>query len=290
MEDADAWRDPSSMDGNRVGEPGRVFGPGCSQRCVYVRRKCAGAWPALRRTSAAKAGRLPAGSPDGRAPRAVVFFYGGSWREGDRKDYAFVGEALAAAGSIAMVADYRLYPEVRYPDFLLDCAAATAFARRWLDRQGYADARLFVAGHSAGAYNAAMLATDSRWLAMQGLRIETLSGWIGMAGPYNFLPIQAADVRPVFNHPNETADSQPLFHVRQDWLPPALLLTGEHDAYVDVRRNTLSLAERLTEYRHPVELKVYPRLDHKTLVAALASPLQFLGPVLSDVARFVANA
>lgn len=116
-------------------------------------------------------------------PRAVVFFYGGSWREGDRKDYAFVGEALAAAGSIAMVADYRLYPEVRYPDFLLDCAAATAFARRWLDRQGYADARLFVAGHSAGAYNAAMLATDSRWLAMQGLRIETLSGWIGMAGP-----------------------------------------------------------------------------------------------------------
>ena len=223
-------------------------------------------------------------------PRAVVFFYGGSWREGDRKDYAFVGEALAATGAIAMVADYRLYPEVRYPDFLLDCAAATAFARRWLDRQGHAGSRLFVAGHSAGAYNAAMLATDSRWLAAQGLRIETLSGWIGMAGPYNFLPIQAADVLPVFNHPNETADSQPVFHVSQGWLPPALLLTGEHDAYVDVRRNTLSLAERLMEYRHPVELKVYPRLDHKTLVAALASPLQFLGPVLSDMARFVATA
>lgn len=223
-------------------------------------------------------------------PRAVVFFYGGSWRDGDRKDYAFVGEALAAAGAIAMVADYRLYPEVRYPDFLLDCAAATAFARRWLEGQGYAGAHLFVAGHSAGAYNAAMLATDSRWLAAQGLRIETLAGWIGMAGPYNFLPIQAADVRPVFNHPNETADSQPFFHVSQGWLPPALLLTGEHDAYVDVLRNTLLLAERLTAYRHAVELKVYPGLDHKTLVAALAPPLQFLGPVLSDVTRFVANA
>ncbi|MCL6467540.1 MAG: alpha/beta hydrolase, partial [Ralstonia sp.] len=74
------------------------------------------------------------------------------------------------------------------------------------------------------------------------------------------------------------------------WLPPALLLTGEHDAYVDVRRNTLSLAERLTAYRHAVELKVYPGLDHKTLVAALAPPLQFLGPVLSDVTRFVADA
>lgn len=222
--------------------------------------------------------------------RAVVFFYGGSWRDGARTDYAFVGEALAATGAIAMVADYRLYPEVSYPGFLEDCAAATAFARRWLALQGYANARLFVAGHSAGAYNAAMLATDSRWLMAQGLSTETLSGWIGMAGPYNFLPIQAADILPVFNHPHEAQDSQPLFHVDQRWQPPALLLTGERDAYVDVQRNTLSLAERLMKFRHPVELKVYPRLDHKTLVAALASPLQFLGPVLSDVADFVAKA
>jgi acetyl esterase/lipase len=111
-----------------------------------------------------------------------------------------------------------------------------------------------------------------------------------MAGPYNFLPIQTADILPVFNHPHETQDSQPLFHVDQRWQPPALLLTGEHDAYVDVRRNTLSLAERLMKYRHPVALKVYPRLDHKTLVAALAPPLQFLGPVLSDVADFISKA
>ncbi|GAQ26995.1 esterase/lipase/thioesterase family protein [Ralstonia sp. NT80] len=222
--------------------------------------------------------------------RAIVFFYGGSWRDGTRTDYAFVGEALAAIGAIAMVADYRLYPEVSYPGFLEDCAAATAFARRWLAQQGYADARLFVAGHSAGAYNAAMLATDSRWLGAQGIRTDSLSGWIGMAGPYNFLPIQTADILPVFNHPHETQDSQPLFHVDQRWQPPALLLTGEHDAYVDVRRNTLSLAERLMKYRHPVALKVYPRLDHKTLVAALAPPLQFLGPVLSDVADFISKA
>lgn len=222
--------------------------------------------------------------------RAVLFFYGGSWREGARTDYAFVGEALAAAGAIAMVADYRLYPEVRYPGFLEDCAAATAFARRWLAREGYADARLFVAGHSAGAYNAAMLATDSRWLGAHGLSTESLAGWIGMAGPYNFLPIQTADILPVFNHPHETQDSQPLFHVDQRWQPPALLLTGEHDAYVNVQRNTLSLAERLMAYRHPVELKIYPRLNHRTLVAALAPPLQFLGPVLSDMADFIAKA
>ena len=60
----------------------------------------------------------------------VVFFYGGSWTDGERGDYRFVGEAFASQGIVAVVADYRLYPEVRYPDFLSDSARAVAWARR----------------------------------------------------------------------------------------------------------------------------------------------------------------
>ncbi len=60
----------------------------------------------------------------------VVFFYGGSWKHGERAHYRFVGEALAARGIVTVIPDYRLYPEVRYPDFLKDNAAATAWALR----------------------------------------------------------------------------------------------------------------------------------------------------------------
>ena len=60
----------------------------------------------------------------------VVFFYGGSWNHGERHDYRFVGEALAARGIVTVIPDYRLYPQVRYPDFLKDNAAAVAWALR----------------------------------------------------------------------------------------------------------------------------------------------------------------
>src|SRR5437868_14955527 len=78
--------------------------------------------------------RLDVYTPTASAPAAgfpvVVFFYGGSWNRGERADYKFVGEALASKGILTLVADYRLYPEVRYPDFLTDCVQALAYGLR----------------------------------------------------------------------------------------------------------------------------------------------------------------
>ena len=118
----------------------------------------------------------------------VVFFYGGSWNRGDRAQYRFVGEALAARGIVTVIPDYRLHPEVRYPDFLKDNATATAWALREAARLGADPRRVFVMGHSAGGYNAAMMAVDARWLTAEGVKPVQLAGWIGLAGAYEFLP------------------------------------------------------------------------------------------------------
>ncbi|MEX1168044.1 MAG: alpha/beta hydrolase, partial [Hydrogenophaga sp.] len=115
----------------------------------------------------------------------VVFFYGGSWSSGDRADYKFVGEALAARGIVAVIADYRLSPAVRYPVFLQDSALAVQRALNESPAWGVASGRVFLMGHSAGAYNAAMLALDPRWMSGAGLRRERIAGWIGLAGPYD---------------------------------------------------------------------------------------------------------
>jgi acetyl esterase/lipase len=229
-------------------------------------------------------------TPHGAAPAGgwplVVFFYGGSWRSGERADYRFVGEALASRGMLVMVADYRLYPEVRYPDFLDDCAAALAHGLAQVAAWGGNPQRVFVMGHSAGAYNAAMLALDGRWLAGQGAAPSALAGWIGLAGPYDFLPIRTTAVQPVFHHPRVPEDSQPVRHVAGSRLP-ALLLAAQQDNLVDPVRNTGGLAERLAAQGAPVVTRRYERVDHVTLVGALAWPLRALAPVLDDVAAFV---
>ena len=224
-------------------------------------------------------------APPGGHP-VVVFFYGGSWNRGERADYRFVGEALAARGIVALLADYRLYPEVRYPDFLSDCALALAYGLREAARLGGNPQRVFVMGHSAGAYNAAMLALDAKRLAPTGHSPQELAGWIGLAGPYDFLPMKNPDSRPVFFHPNYPEGTQPIDYASAQ-SPRSFLAAAPEDPLINPQRNTVGLAARLRGAGASVELKLYPRVNHMTLVAAMAGPLTWLAPVLDDVLAFI---
>ena len=86
-----------------------------------------------------------------------MIFYGGGWEDGSRADYRFAAMALARRGVVVMVPDYRLYPDVRFPDFIADGARAVRWARRNAIEFGADPRLLFSVGHSAGAYIAAML-------------------------------------------------------------------------------------------------------------------------------------
>lgn len=230
---------------------------------------------------------LPARS----APEAplAVFFYGGSWSSGERADYKFVGEALASRGIVTLVADYRLSPEVRYPVFLQDCALAVRWARDNAHRLGASRSRLFVTGHSAGAYNAAMLALDPRWLSQVGMQPGELAGWSGLAGPYDFLPIGIPDVQRAFNWPDTPANSQPLFHASVGAVAShrVLLLAARSDSLVNPRRNSQVMAQALQSQGADVELALFDRVSHTTLIGAMAPPLRGLAPVLDRLSAFL---
>lgn len=216
----------------------------------------------------------------------ALFFFGGSWNKGDRADYKFVGDALAARGILVVVADYRLYPQVRYPEFLDDSAQAAAWTIGNIRSYGGDPARLYVMGHSAGAYNAAMLAFDSRWMTKAGASPSAFAGFIGLAGPYDFLPIDNPDVKPVFFHPNSPPDSQPILYAGPQ-SPRSFLAAPESDSLVNPERNTHQLADKLTAAGVAVTYKRYPRVNHITLIGAVGRPLRWLAPVLDDVVAFI---
>ena len=237
--------------------------------------------------------RLDIYTPTAAAPAGgwpmVVFFYGGSWNTGERGDYGFVASSLAAHGVLTLVADYRLYPEVRYPDFLNDSALALTFGLTQGARLGANPKRIFVMGHSAGAYNAAMLALDPRWLATTGHTPDELAGWIGLAGPYDFFPTDNPLAQPVFFHPNYPNGAQPIEHsaVRA---PRSFLGAPANDTVVNPTRSTRRLAERLQAAGTPVTLKLYERPNHATLIGAFGWPLQWIAPVRADVLEFIKAA
>ncbi|AIS18368.1 esterase [Pseudomonas rhizosphaerae] len=220
------------------------------------------------------------------ATPVVVFFYGGTWNSGERGDYRFVAQSLAARGMLVVVADYRLYPQVRYPSFLEDGAQAVAWTYRNIGQYGGDARRLFLMGHSSGGYNAAMLALDPQWLRKAGVPADALRGWVGLAGPYDFLPIENPEAQPVFFFPDSPPESQPINQPLAG-SPPALLIAATHDSTVDPVRNSEGLARRLRSAGVAVQERYYRRLNHRTLVASFAWPLRWLAPVVDDVARFV---
>jgi len=212
----------------------------------------------------------------------VVFFYGGNWRTGQKKDYRFVGQALASRGFIAVVPDYRLYPQIRYPDFLRDSAAAVRWTLDNLAALGGDPARVHLMGHSAGAYNAAMLALDDRWLGPARDRIRSM---VGLAGPYDFLPLTDPKLQDMFATEPDLRRTQPIVFADAKG-PPLFLLHGTADDVVE-QANSVKLAARLRAQGAQVEEKYYDGMGHIRIVGALAAPLQGLAPVLDDVVGFL---
>ncbi|UPG85025.1 alpha/beta hydrolase [Luteibacter aegosomatis] len=215
----------------------------------------------------------------------VVYFYGGDWRFGQRGWYRWVGEALARRGVVAIVPDYRHWPAVRMDGFLRDGADAVRWAKDHAAMFGGDASDLFVMGHSSGGHIAAMLATDKQWLASVGMKPRDLSGLIGVAGAFDFLPLDEKAYLDMFGRTaDEQARSQPVHFVDGDE-PPALLLQGEADTEV-YPAEAISLEGRYRQMGEPVELKLYPGLGHEKLVFALG-PLHRAAPVMDDVMRFI---
>ena len=224
---------------------------------------------------------VPRAAGSGARP-VVIFFYGGSWNSGTRTGYAFVGRALAAQGFTVVIPDYRLVPAIRYPAFVEDGAAAVRWTRAHIARYGGDPSRLVLMGHSAGAYIAAMLAVDDRWLERDR---QAVRGLVGLAGPYDFAPFDVDVSRAAFGTWPRPMETQPVHWVGAGD-PPALLLVGGEDKTV-LPRNSEALAARLREGGVPVTLHSYPKLSHVGLILSVARPFRGRAPVVADVASFV---
>ena len=215
----------------------------------------------------------------------VVFFYGGNWRGGERADYLFAAEALTSRGYVAIVPDYRLFPDVRFPAFVEDGAKAV----RWMldhvaDFGGDPD-RLYLMRHSAGAYIAAILTLDESYLAAVGVPRNTIRGTIALAGPYAFYPSRTASVAPIFAHLADENAARPIRFVDGDEAP-MLLLHGEDDDTVFLF-NTVDLSKAVRDAGGSARHIIYPDVGHLGILFALAKPFRNIAPVLSDAAAFI---
>lgn len=203
----------------------------------------------------------------GPAP-TVLFFYGGAWKRGSREQYRFVGHRLAQNGVLAIVADYRTWPQAGFPAFMDDAADAVAWARTHASEYGGDPQRLFIAGHSAGAQIAGLLGTDAHYLARRGIRPAQLAGVIGLSGPYDFNV--GAKYAPIFGPPSQWPKAQVVNFVDGDE-PPFLLIHGDADRTVEVR-DSIELVGKLRAVQVPATLLLLPGAGHMAPMTGLYAP------------------
>jgi acetyl esterase/lipase len=216
----------------------------------------------------------------------IVFFYGGSWQGGAKETYLFAAATLAARGYVVVVPDYRVYPDAKFPEFLNDAARALRWARDNAATFGGDPTRLFVMGHSAGAYIAAMLALDDTWLGPVGLDPKRdIAGLIGLAGPYDFLPLKDPTLKIIFD--GDRPLTQPISYANGR-KPPALLLAGTADDTVDPD-NSARLAKALQRAGNDATHLLYRRVGHISMLGALAPFIANWFPVIRDVDAFIAR-
>ena len=224
--------------------------------------------------------------PDGlKAPAPVLlFFYGGNWQNGSKDDYLAFGEAFTAQGFVVAIADYRLYPAVKFPAFVEDGARAVRFVHDQASRYGVDPERIFIAGHSAGAYNAILLASDPHYLHDAGADLSWVRGAIGLAGPYDFLPLRDPALIDMFGGANRS-ETQPI-HLVDGRRPPMFLAAGAEDQTV-LPRNTANMAARLRSFGSPVQQKIYPGVGHVGLLLSLTRWFRARSSLYADISSFI---
>lgn len=179
----------------------------------------------------------------------VVYFHGGGLEGGERQDETVLLSLAREYGIAVATADYRMYPDAKYPEFLEDAAAAVAFAR------GYcAHSALWVGGTSAGGYLSMMLFADERYLENAGVSPRAVTGYLLDAGQptvhFNVLRERGLDTRLV-----RIDEAAPLWYIDHDFTPdaPHLLLLYAGNDLVNRPEQYRLFYRTLAHFNYPME-------------------------------------
>lgn len=169
----------------------------------------------------------------------LVYFHGGGYVSGGKhREARLLLHRFAEWGWVCVSAGYRLRPAASFPGHLVDAKAAIAWVREHAGHYGADPATLVVAGSSAGAHLASLVAlTPNEAVLQPGFEDAdtTVSAVVGLYGYYGRY-CEAGD---------ESPPSTPLAYDASS-APPFFLAHGDLDSMVPAASSS-ALADHLRE-------------------------------------------
>lgn len=190
----------------------------------------------------------------------LVFFYGGGLESGSKDGLMALANEFAASGIAFAAPNYRLFPDVSYPVFIEDAAKAITWVSNNVDGMNNLN-RIFVGGHSAGAYISMMLCFDKSYLSSNGIASDKLGGFIFASGQptthFNVLNYRGQDSA------LEIIDTaSPIFHVNSNGAPVLVICTdNDVPGRLEQTKQLISILDK-SAYKSDVDIQLLEGYDH----------------------------
>lgn len=209
----------------------------------------------------------------------IVWFHGGGLTGGSKE----IPQALKEKGYAVIGVNYRLSPKAKVADCIQDAAAAVAWTFRTIEKYGGDPAKIFVSGHSAGGYLAAMVGLDKKWLHAEGIDANKIAGLIPFSGQM-ITHFTARQEKGIGEKQPVVDELAPLFYARAD-APPLLLITGDREMEMLGRYEENAYMARMMKIAGHQETTLYEIDGYGHMMADPAYPL-----LLNEIKRVLAKA
>lgn len=209
--------------------------------------------------------------PAGASNRPVlVFYHGGAWVRGDRKQYPFFGNLFARQGFLVVIPSYRLAPKHPHPAQIEDAAAALAWVVKNIATHGGDPKRIVIAGHSAGGHLASLLVTNQQWLQPHSLDASAVRAVAALSAPLDLTPLADSSSRVFGSDPATLRAASPQQHLRPS-LPPFLVTYCQWD-YAILPQQAEAFHAALLRAGAPSRLVYVPGENHISEMTSLPKP------------------
>ncbi|MHA3775410.1 alpha/beta hydrolase [Verrucomicrobiota bacterium sgz303538] len=203
---------------------------------------------------------------------SLVWFHGGGITTGNKDDKTTVeiARTLARAGVAVATVNYRLSPKVNFPAYVEDAAAAFAWIHGHITEHGGDPQKVFMGGHSAGAYLTSMVGMDTRYLEKLGLNQSSIAGLIPVSGQM-MTHFTVRKERGISENTIVADEAAPIHFTRKD-TPPFLILLGDHDWLARLEENQYFVAIQKAVGNTQLTLQVIPNRNHGSIAGEIPSP------------------
>jgi len=214
----------------------------------------------------------------------VVFFHGGALQRGDKSQGEGLASQLTPQGIGVVSANYRLSPTVMHPAHMEDAAAAVAWTKNNIESYGGDTSRMFLSGHSAGAYLAALLSLDPSYLSMHNFTLSQIRGTIPIS-PFLYVEEVAPDrSKTVWGTDTNVwmqASVKPYVGAHK---PPMLLIYADGDADWRREQNERLKTQLKAAGNQDIAAVEIADRDHGTIISAMENDSD---PGMKQVAAFI---